>query len=320
MSNTSAAAPIYVGIDVAKASLEVAVRPSGECWQVAQDPQGLARLARRLRQLAPTLVVMEATGGYERAAKAALQGVGLDVATVNPRRVRDFARSSGRLAKTDRLDAQVLALFAERMPPTPDPEPDPHQQALEELAARRRQLVEALTAERNRLQQAPGLTRRSIRAHIGWLEKELARLEEQAQEALAQAPEQRQREAVLKAVPAVGPVLTMTLLANLPELGTVSGKKIASLVGVAPLNRDSGTSRGKRAVWGGRASVRGVLYMATLSATRYNPAIRGFYQRLCAAGKAKKLALTACMRKFLVILNAILRHQAPWQPAHAQTP
>lgn len=311
---------IYVGIDVSKDALDVAVSPTGGAWRARQDGPGVRGMVRRVLRLRPALVVLEATGGYERAAVAALHAVGLSVAVVNPRQVRDFARASGRLAKTDRLDAQLLALFAERMQPPPQPAPDPRKAALEELTARRRQLVEGLTAERNRLDRTTGVTRRSVEAHIHWLQDELGRIEAQIQQALAQVPEYRQKEQLLQTVPAVGPVLTMTLIADLPELGTIQGKKIAALAGVAPLNRDSGTLQGKRTVWGGRPTVRAALYMATLVATRHNPVIRAFYQRLCLAGKAKKAALTACMRKFLLILNAIVSHGIPWQPGYAHHP
>lgn len=313
------ASPVYVGVDVSKDSLDVAARPTGEAWRVPQTAVGIARMVRRLRTLGPTLVVVEATGGYERAAVAALHSQGLSVAVVNPRRVRDFARATGKLAKTDRLDAEVLALFGERMQPAPQPAPDPHQAATEELATRRRQLVETLTAEKNRLKQTTGPARRSIRGHIKWLEKELERIDAQIQEAIAQVPACQKMVETLQAVPAVGPVLSMTLVSHLPELGHLSGRQIAALVGVAPLNRDSGTFRGTRRTWGGRGSIRAVLYMATVVAVRHNPVIRTFYQRLCAAGKAKKVALTACMRKLLLILNAMVKHGTSWQPNYAQT-
>ena len=307
---------VYVGIDIAKAHVDVMVRPSGQRWRAAQDADGMRETVCRLQELRSTLVVMEATGGYEASLVKALHRGGVAVAVVNPRQVRDFARASGRLAKTDRIDAQVLALFGERMQPPAQPAPDPRREALEQLRARRRQLVENVSAEKNRLKQTTGVTRRSVEAHIDWLEGELARIEAQLQQAIAQNSEWGQQEKLLRSVPGVGPVLAMTLLADLPELGTLDRKRIAALVGVAPLNRDSGTLRGKRTIWGGRATVRTALYMATLAATRWNPVIRAFYQRLCLAGKAKKTALIACAHKLLLVLNAIVRHGVPWQPTY----
>jgi len=307
---------VYVGIDIAKAHVDVMVRPSGQQWRAAQDADGMRETVCRLQELRSTLVVMEATGGYEASLVKALHRGGVAVAVVNPRQVRDFARASGRLAKTDRIDAQVLALFGERMQPPAQPAPDPQREALEQLRARRRQLVENVSAEKNRLKQTTGVTRRSVEAHIDWLEGELARIEAQLQQAIAQNSEWGRQEKLLRSVPGVGPVLAMTLLADLPELGTLDRKRIAALVGVAPLNRDSGTLRGKRTIWGGRATVRTALYMATLAATRWNPVIRAFYQRLCLAGKAKKTALIACAHKLLLVLNAIVRHGVPWQPSY----
>lgn len=308
---------VYVGIDVAKAHLDVMIRPCGHQWRAAQDEKGIQETVRRLHELHPALVVVEATGGYEAPLVSALRRGAVAIAVVNPRKVRDFARASGQLAKTDRLDAQVLALFAERMQPPAQPAPDPQRDVLEQLRARRRQLVENLTAERNRLQQIKGVTRRSVEAHIRWLEGELARIEANLQQVVAQSPQWKRQDLLLRSVPGVGSVLAQTLLADLPELGTVDRKKIAALVGVAPLNRDSGALRGKRTIWGGRASVRSALYMATLAATRFNPVIRAYYLRLCQAGKAKKTALIACMHKLLVVLNAILKHGVPWQPSYA---
>lgn len=303
----------YVGVDVSQARLDVAVRPTGQQWSVENKAETMGPLVSRLQALRPALVVLEASGGLEVPLSAALGVAGLPVVVVNPRQVRDFARAAGKLAKTDTIDAQVLALFAERMQPTPRPLPDAQTQELSALLARRRQLVEMLTAERNRLRSALGRVRPQVQEHISWLEQGLAKLDDDLGSTLRESPLWREKEDLLRGVPGVGPVLTLTLLAELPELGRLNRKQIAALVGVAPLNRDSGTLRGKRTVWGGRAQVRTALYMATLAATRFNPTIRGFYQRLCAAGKPPKVALTACMRKLLIILNAMLKHQTPWR-------
>lgn len=306
--------PLYVGIDVAKAQLDVAEGSTGALWRVANNEVGIAEALRRLEVLAPAQVVMEATGGYEAPVAAALGAAGLPVAVVNPRQVRDFAKSTGKLAKTDALDARVLALFGERMRPAVRPLPDAQAQELSGLLTRRRQVVGMLTAEKNRLHIAPTAVREDIHNHISWLERSLAKLNEELGDALRQSPLWREKEDLLRSAPGVGPVLTLTLVAEVPELGRLDRRQIAALVGIAPLNRDSGTLRGKRTVWGGRATVRAALYMATLVATRFNPVIRAFYQRLCAAGKPKKVALTACMRKLLTILNAMVKHGHPWNP------
>lgn len=302
---------VFIGIDVSQARLDLAVRPD-KTWSVPHDEVAIASLVEQLSTLQPTLIVLEATGGLEIPLTSALATAGLPVVVVNPRQVRDFARASGLLAKTDALDAQVLAHFAERMRPQPRPLPDTEARALAALLTRRRQLVEMLTAEKNRLGSASASIRKSLRAHITWLERELQRTDTDLTHAIQQSPVWREKEELLRSVPGVGPVLTSTLLANLPELGTLTHKQIAALVGVAPFNRDSGTLRGKRTVWGGRAQVRAVLYMNAVVAVRFNPVIRAFYHRLCRAGKAKKVALTACMRKLLVILNAMLKHRTPW--------
>lgn len=264
------------------------------------------------------MIVLEATGGLEVPLTSALAAAGLPVVVVNPRHVRDFAKASGQLAKTDALDAQTLAQFAEVMRPTPRPLPDAQAQALAALLTRRRQLVEMLTAEKNRLRTAAPPIRKSVRAHIAWLERELTHTDTDLAQAIRQSPVWQEKDGLLRSVPGVGSVLTTTLLANLPELGTLTHKQIAALVGVAPLNRDSGTLRGRRTVWGGRAQVRAVLYMGAIVAARFNPVIRAFYQRLRAAGKAKKVALVACMHKLLTILNAILKHRTPWRVSSGQ--
>ena len=304
---------VWIGIDVAKAHLDIAVRPSGEQWRSASDDEALTTLADRLRALQPGLVVLEATGGLETRVAGVVAAAGVPVAVVNPRQVRDFAKATGRLAKSDALDAQVLAHFAEAVRPAARPLADAQTQALQALLSRRRQVVEMLTAEKHRLGQAPPPLRRPITEHIRWLERSLAGLDRDLDQAIRTSPAWRGKDELLRGVPGVGPVLSRTLLAGLPELGTLDRRQIAALVGVAPLNRDSGTRHGARSCWGGRARVRAVLYMATLAATRCNPTIQAFYERLCASGKLRKVALAACMRKLLTILNAMMRHQAPWQ-------
>ena len=306
---------VFIGIDVAKAHLDVAVRPDGDTWQAANDASGIAALVAHLDQLRPTLVVLEATGGYERPVTASLVAAGVPVAVVNPRQIRDFAKATGKLAKTDTLDAHVLAHFADAVRPTPRPLPDADTQMLAAILGRRRQVVAMLTAEQNRLHTAPTTIRERIGAHIVWLEEDLKEIDTALAQAIADDPTWRERDALLRSVPGVGPVLAVALLAQLPQLGALTRHQVAALAGVAPLNRDSGTRRGIRTVWGGRARVRGALYMAALVATRYNPVIRAFYARLCAAGKPKKVALTACMRKLLTILNALLAHRTPWNPS-----
>jgi transposase len=308
----------YAGIDISKGHLDVFVRPAGEHFGVPNDHAGIGSLVCRLLEGAcPALVVLEATGGFERPVAAALAAAGLAVAVVNPRQARDFARATGRLAKTDRIDAEVLAHFAEAVHPTPRPVPDEEARALGEILARRRQIVGMLTAEKNRLGAATTRpVRRRIEAHVRWLEKELSRTDRDLEEVIEESPSWRENEELLRGVPGVGPVLARTLLAELPELGGLCGKRLAALVGVAPLNRDSGAFRGRRAVWGGRSGVRAALYMGALVATRYNPQIKEFYERLLAAGKPKKVALVACMRKLLLILNAVLKHRTPWRSPH----
>jgi len=303
----------FVGIDVSKATLDVAVGPGGAAWSAPNEDAGIAALVARLRPLAPALIVLEATGGFETAAVAALAAAGLTVVIANPRQVRDFAKATGQLAKTDALDAQVLALFAERVRPEPRPLPDEAARGLDALLTRRRQLLEMRTAEQNRLAFAPAAVRRDISQHIRWLERRLRDVDRDLEQAIRTSPVWRLKEDLLRSVPGVGPVVSRTLLGELPELGTLTRKQIAALVGVAPRARDSGTMRGKRMVWGGRSPVRAVLYMSALVAARYNPVIRAFYRRLQAAGKAKKVALVACMRKLLIILNAMIRSNTHWR-------
>lgn len=304
---------IFVGVDVAKAKLVVACRPEGAPWTASNDAEGIAATVARLKSLEPRLIVLEATGGYERAVVAALAVAGLPAVVANPRQVRDFAKATGQLAKTDDLDADLLALFADRVRPTPRPLPDAVVQQLDALMTRRRQLLDMLTAERNRLEHAVGPIRRSVVDHIRWLERRVAAVDRDLDDTIARSPVWRAKEDLLRSMPGVGPVVSRTLLADVPELGHLNRKQIAALVGVAPLARDSGTLRGKRLVWGGRAPVRAVLYMGALVATRRNPVIRAFYRRLLAAGKPKKVALIACMRKLITILNAMMRTSTTWQ-------
>jgi transposase len=312
----SFATPTFVGIDVAKDRLDVHLRPSGAAFALSRDGAGLEALVAHLRALDPALVVLEATGGFEVAVAGALAGAGLPLVVVNPRQIRDFARATGRLAKTDRLDAEAIARFAEAVQPAPRAVPSAAAQALSELVARRRQLVEMITSERQRRRQTrdPRLQRR-LEAHLTWLQKELSALETDLDDAIRGTPAWRAAEDLLASVPGIGKTSARTLIAELPELGTLDRRKIAALVGVAPINRDSGTFRGRRMVMGGRASVRTALYMPTLTAIRRNPALQVFYQRLIGRGRPAKVAITACMRKLLVILNAILRDHRPWQPA-----
>ena len=314
-------AQLYAGVDVSKDRLDVCLRRSeserhDDTFFVTHDDTGIDALISRLLKERPVMVILEATGGFERAVVGALGATGLPVAVVNPRQVRDFARATGRLAKTDRIDAKILARFAEAVRPVPKPLPDEEIRALQNILARRRQLVGMLTAENNRLTSATKPVAKRIAAHIRWLEKELSRIDRDLDAAIKSSSALRKNEALLRSVPGVGPVLARTLLAEVPELGTLTHKRLAALVGVAPLNRDSGTFRGRRGVWGGRAEVRAALYMGALVAARRNPVVREFYERLLAAGKPKKVALVACMRKLLAILNAVFKHRTPWRSPH----
>ena len=307
------AAPVYIGIDVSKAQLDIAERPSGERAVMPHTEERMTTLVERLRHHHPACLVLEATGGLEVPLASALAVAGIPVAVVTPRQVRDFAKATGQLAKTDAIDAQTLARFAEAVRPVPRPLPDDATQAFGALLTRRRQLMERLGAEQNRMQRAPRPIQRQIQTHVTWLKKPRAALDEDLTHRIQSTPIWREREDLLRSVPGIGPVVSRTLLAELPELGTLTHKQIAALVGVAPLNRDSGTLRGRRMIWGGRAVVRGVLYMSAVVAARYNPVIKAFSQRLRAAGKAPKVALVACMRKLLTILNAMVKHRTPWR-------
>lgn len=310
----------FVGIDVSKARLDVASHPAGPTQSVANNATGIKTLVEQLRAVKPTLIVLEATGGIERSVVRALVAAELPVTVANPRQVRDFAKATGQLAKTDVLDAHILARFAEAVRPALRPLPDEMTLELRALIGRRRQITEMLTAEKNRLSRAPQRVQKRIKAHIRWLQGELERFNEDLDQMIRQSPIWREQEDLLQSVPGIGPVVSRTMLAELPELGSLNCKQIAALVGVAPLNWDSGLLRGRRVIWGGRAHVRSALYMAALTASRRNPVIRDFYTRLRAAGKVPNVALVACMRKLLVILNAILRHRVPWSPVLTQNP
>jgi transposase len=306
--------PVFVGIDVAKSHLDVASRPAGATWQVTNDEAGIVPLVAQLQEQAPTLIVLEATGGLEAPVAAALATAGLAVAVVNPRQVRAFANAVGQLAKTDVLDAQLLARFAEVVRPPTRPLPDTQAQALTAVLTRRSQIVAMLVAEQQRLGTTRLALRPRVEAHLTWLRTERDALDRELQQTLRASPLWRAREHLLRSVPGVGPVVALTLIAELPELGQLNRKQSAALVGVAPLNWDSGRLRGRRAIWGGRARVRAVLYMSALVASQHNPVLRPFYERLLAAGKPKKVALTACIHKLLIILNALVRQGVGWRP------
>ena len=306
--------PTYVGIDVSKERMDVAVRPTGRSWSVSYDGAGVDDLVAQLKELKPAGVITESTGGLELPLVATLAAATLPVAVVNPRQVRDFARSTGRLAKTDRLDAQVLAHFGEAVRPPMRPLRDNETQVLGAVLARRWQVMNILVAEKNRLSRAAPEVRPRIEAHISWLKQELDDLDTDLRQRIKGSPVWREKDDLLRSVPGVGPQVSLTLLAYLPELGTLNRKQVAALVGVAPFNRDSGPYRGKRSVWGGRATVRSTLYMGALVASRFNPVLRDFYQRLLEAGKPKKVALTACARKLLTILNSMARTGVHWDP------
>jgi transposase len=307
----------FVGIDVSKDKLDVVVRPEERHWQSANTEEAFPDLVERLRALDPALIVIEATGGLERAVVAAMAEAELPVAVVNPRQTRDFAKATGRLAKTDEIDAADLAFFGEAVGPEPCSLPDAAVQTLSALNTRRQQLVKMLTAERNRLHTALPAARPSLREHIRWLEREQEKVESELQRLIDQNLSFRNKFKLLCSVKGIGPATSYTLISQLPELGTVNRKEIAALVGVAPFNRDSGRWRGKRTTWGGRAGVRAQLYMAALAASQHNPVIRAFYQRLIEAGKPKKVALTACVRKLVVILNAMVKNGTLWDPEYA---
>lgn len=297
----------FVGVDVSKHQLDVAFRPSGERMAVANDHRGVTRLVKLIGRSRPERIVLEASGGFEKLLQERLGEKGLPVAVVNPRNVREFARASGRLAKTDAIDAAVLAHFAEVMKPEPRRLPDPETRKLRALVTRREQLVQMMTAEKNRRPHALESVRAGLVTIIRCLKKQIAVLDKEIAALIREKPVLRKKAELLGSAPGVGRVVSATLIANLPELGELNGKKIAALVGVAPFNRDSGKLKGKRAIWGGRGRIRAKLYMGTVAAVRLNPSLQAFYARLRSAGKSPKMALTACMRKMIVMLNAMLR-------------
>lgn len=307
----------FVGVDLSQDHLDVSVRPSSQSWRLRNDGPGRAELIRQLQDLDPALIVLEACGGWERPLVQALTDAGLPICLVNPRQIRDFAKATGQLAKTDAIDAAVIAHFAEAVQPEPRPQPDGATEHLQDLLSRRRQLQGMLIAERNRWKTTPERLRGQLAEHIGWLERQLKDLEGEIERLQQERPQWHQQRRLLQSVPGVGPQMASTLLAYLPELGRLNRKEIAALVGVAPFNCDSGVQRGRRVVWGGRARVRSTLYMSTVAAIRCNQVIQGFYRRLRHAGKPAKVALVACMRKLLTILNAILKHRTPWDPSSA---
>jgi len=302
----------YVGIDVSKAQLDICVLPADEHWSVSNDESGRREWVRRLGACEQALIVLEATGGLEITVVGALVEADLLAVVINPRQVRDFAKAKGRLAKTDVLDAEIIALFAEAIRPAPRPLKSDQARQLDALLTRRRQIIEMLTAEQNRLSMAPQALHRDIKAHIRWLRKRLDGVDGQLKQLIQASPLWRAKDELLQSTPGVGPVTALSLIAGLPELGALNRREIAALVGLAPFNRDSGTFKGQRRIWGGRAAVRATLYMATLAAVRCNPVIRAFYRRLCDAGKPHKVALTACMRKLITILNTMVKNGTPW--------
>ena len=303
---------IFIGIDVSKKKLDVAARPTGEFMSFSNNDDGISCVVDFVKSFFPTLIVLEATGGLETATVGMLADKGLPVVVINPRQVRDFAKATGKLAKTDEIDAHLIARFGEAVRPELRLLKDQDAQKLAALITRRRQIVGMITAEKNRLHAAPKWTSKDIQTNISWLEKCLKKVDKDLQNLLKKSPVWREKDEILRSNPGVGPVLSMTLLSGLPELGTLNRKEIAALVGVAPLNRDSGLFRGKRMIWGGRANIRSVLYMSVICAMRFNPAIKKFYERLRLAGKLHKVAITACMRKLLVILNTMIKNHTCW--------
>jgi transposase len=302
----------YIGVDVSKNTLDMAVNDDNRHWSFSNSPFGIEKAIETIKKFKPELVVLEATGSYEIPFAAAVGIEGVPVVVANPRQIRDFAKSAGILAKTDEIDAKVIARFGEAIKPTPRAMPDEMTHEFGELVTRRRQIIGMITTEKNRLEHAIKAVRQNIQSHIEYLEKDLADIDKELRQKVQDSPLWREKDKLLQSVPGVGPNLSATIIADLPELGYMNRKQIAALVGVAPLNRDSGTLRGRRTSWGGRRQVRNVFYMATLAASRYNPIIKKFYTRLLNSGKAKKVALTACMRKLLTILNAMLKHNVSW--------
>lgn len=307
---------IYAGIDVAKATLDMAISNQKEIRSFTNDENGINQLVHYLKKEPPAIIVMEATGGLEKLLAAALTGADLPAVIVNPRQIRDFARAKGKLAKTDALDARIMADFACDIHPEVRALSDQQTEEIKALMVRHQQVVRMITSENNRLSSTNKAVRSSIQSHVKWLKLQLKEIDKNLEEQIQNSPVWREKDNILRSVPGVGPVLSITIMGSLPELGRINRKQIAALVGVAPLNRDSGVMRGKRSIWGGRARVRAALYMATLTSTRFNPVIRAYYEHLLKAGKAKKVALTACMRKLLTILNVMIRNNNTWRYAN----
>lgn len=312
---TSRKEEVFVGIDVSKAQLDMAAWGEDDISQYGNDEQGIPKMVKQLEAMTPKLIIVEATGGLEMTLVAALYLAQLPIVVVNPTRVRDFARAIGQLAKTDKLDAQMLARFAQTVQPQVRPLRSEQQAHMAALVTRRRQVIDMMTAEKNRRNTTHRLIAQELEDHIAWLQQQRTSLEEELGHLVQADPIWQKKEALIQSVPGVGQITSFTLLGELPELGTINRQKIAALVGVAPFNRDSGPRRGKRRIFGGRAGVRSALYMAALACTRFNPVIRAFYERLLERGKTKKVALAACMRKLLVILNAMIRDEQPWNPS-----
>jgi transposase len=304
---------VFIGVDVAKAMLDVGVYPGDQTWRTPNNEAGVVELVKRLAELTPALIVMEATGGLERPLEAVLAKAGFRFVVINPRQVRAFAKALGRLAKTDRVDALVLARYGHSLRPEPRELKDENIRDLEALLNRRRQLVQMITAEHNRLKPAPKIVADNIGTVIAFLKTCLSSIDADLSDSIKRVPEWQEKNDIIQSVPGVGPITALTLLALLPELGTLNRRQIAALAGLAPLNRDSGTFRGRRSIWGGRSKVRTALYMAAATARLWNPTMKDFYERLVAAGKPYKVAITACMRKLLTILNTMVRERTFWR-------
>jgi transposase len=311
---TTSSSKYYIGVDVSKAMLDVFILPLQQTCSFKNNRAGHIALQKKCAAFGDVLLVMEATGGYERPLTKQADKAGLAVAIVNPRRIRDFAKAAGILAKTDRIDAKTIALFGQAFQPKPHRMADDNQHALVDASARRRQLIDMITQENNRLEHAGKYAKKSIQAVLKTLKKALSAMDAALAKTILQDPQLLAKRERLQTVKGVGTVVASALVADLPELGQLSNKQITALVGLAPYNRDSGTLRGKRTIWGGRAHVRSICYMAALVAIRYNPQIKQFYQRLCDVGKQKKVAIIACMRKLIVIMNAMMKNQQPWKP------
>jgi transposase len=304
---------VFVGVDVSKDRLDVALRPVGQVFAFPNDHLGIEKLVQKVAEVNPCLIVLEATGGYELALTAALMRAGMPAVMINPRQSRDFAKATGKLAKTDKIDANTLAHYAEAIQPPVRPLPDERQKELSLLLTRQRQLIDMLAMEKNRLHNCPSTrVKTDVEAHMKWLKAQIKELDKDVGSFILESPAWCAKDKLLQSVPGIGPTVSRVLIAYLPELGNLDRQKIAALAGLAPFNRDSGNMRGRRTIWGGRSRIRSLLYMAAVASLRFNPKIRTFYDRLVAAGKAKKLALTACMRKLLTILNAIVKTGSPW--------